>query len=316
NVLLVDDDPDVLAVLTSWLRGAGLSVATAGSGAEALAQLAAGRPELIIADVKMPGMNGYELCRAVRSSGSDDLPFLFCSALDSPRARIAGLRVGADDYVGKPTDPEELLLRVRALLRRSRRLRSLRQQAESRQVAGLLRGRLGEIWVADLFQIVDFFSLQDVHLDLLGPGGRSGVIYVADKELVHAECEGLAGRKAFFRMFSWREGTFCIAHGRYAGAPSVGQRLDHCLLEGAAQLDECRRLRADFGLDGHLQARSGPTPLAAPLADVLALVEEHHDLERVLERSPLEDLATLQILAQLVESGAVTSGAGSRGPAP
>jgi len=306
NVLLVDDDPDVLAVLAGWLRAAGLSVETARSGAKALERLEAARPELIIADVKMPGMDGYELCRAVRSGGHDDLPFLFCSALDTPPARIAGLRVGADDYLGKPSDPEELLLRVRTLLRRGRRLRSFRQQAQSKSATALLRGSLGEIWVADLFQIIDFFGLQDVHLELVRPDGRTGGIYVGEKELLHAACDGIAGRKAFFRMLAWREGTFSIAHRRRPAAPNMAQRVDQCVMEGVARLDECRQLRAHLGLEGRLQARSPATSsLEAPVAGVLALVREHRDLERVLERSPLEDLETLQILAQLVESGAV-----------
>src|SRR5262245_51923570 len=98
EVLLVDDDPDTLALMAAQLRTAGLRVGTVRGGREALTKISAALPGVIVADVRMPGMSGYELCQLVRAMGHDGIPFIFCSALNGLPERMTGLRAGADDY--------------------------------------------------------------------------------------------------------------------------------------------------------------------------------------------------------------------------
>ena len=121
DVLLVEDSSELLALTSELVTGAGLTVATARDGYEALERLRSLEPHLILADVEMPRMDGYELCRSVRASGRADLPFLFLSGRGSPSERVEGLRVGADDYIVKPVDPQELVLKVTRLVERRRR---------------------------------------------------------------------------------------------------------------------------------------------------------------------------------------------------
>jgi DNA-binding response OmpR family regulator/HPt (histidine-containing phosphotransfer) domain-containing protein len=120
-VLLVDDDPDTLELLAFHLRDAGLGVELALSGNEALEKLQQGLPDAIVADVMMGGMSGYELCRLVREMGHTEVPLLLCSALAGPKERMLGLRLGADDYVVKPFEPDELLLKLRRWVSRTSR---------------------------------------------------------------------------------------------------------------------------------------------------------------------------------------------------
>lgn len=127
TVLLVDDDESTLTLEALQLRGARVRVETARSGNEALGKVLAQPPDLIIADVKMDGMSGYELCRLVRTMGQRDVPFIFLSALGAAPERIMGLRMGADDYIVKPVNGEELLLKVRRQLEKARRLRVLQK---------------------------------------------------------------------------------------------------------------------------------------------------------------------------------------------
>jgi serine/threonine-protein kinase len=124
RVLLVDDQPELLDIMGHELRDAGFSVETASDGNEALVRIRARPPEVVVADVEMPGMNGFELCRRVRAAGHDEIPFLFCSGLGAPGAQLEGLQAGADDYIIKPARPEELILKLTRQVERVRKLRA------------------------------------------------------------------------------------------------------------------------------------------------------------------------------------------------
>jgi two-component system, OmpR family, response regulator MprA len=118
KILVVDDERAVRESLRRALELEGYRVQMAGDGAEAIAQLATDQPDAVVLDVLMPGVDGLEVCRHVRRSGST-LPVLMLTARDGVGDRVAGLDAGADDYVVKPFALVELLARLRALLRRS-----------------------------------------------------------------------------------------------------------------------------------------------------------------------------------------------------
>ena len=123
RVLLVDDEPALLEIMAEVLQEAGFTVETAKDGLQALARIEANEPEVVVADVEMGVMSGYELCRRVRASGRDSIPFLFCSGLGSPDSRVEGLQAGADDYLVKPVTSEELILKLARQVDRVRKLR-------------------------------------------------------------------------------------------------------------------------------------------------------------------------------------------------
>ncbi|MFE7859419.1 response regulator transcription factor [Streptomyces sp. NPDC057403] len=116
-VLVVDDDAAIRRSLERGLRLSGFAVRTAGSGSDALAAVRDSPPDVLVLDVSMPGMSGIEVCERLRGDGQD-LPVLMLSALDETADRIAGLQAGGDDYLVKPFALQELVLRLRALLRR------------------------------------------------------------------------------------------------------------------------------------------------------------------------------------------------------
>jgi two-component system, OmpR family, response regulator len=120
RLLVVDDEETILELLSGSLRFAGFEVQTAASGAEALRAAAASRPDLVLLDVMMPAGDGFEVVRRMRSSGPD-VPVIFLTARDGVRERVAGLALGADDYVTKPFSLDEGLERIRAVLRRTGR---------------------------------------------------------------------------------------------------------------------------------------------------------------------------------------------------
>lgn len=119
TVLIADDDPVVRDVVRRYLERDGHEVAVAQDGTEALALLGDLRVDLAVLDLMMPGPDGLALCRSVRQSKGYDLPVILLTALSEEHDRIAGLEAGADDYLTKPFSPRELVLRIRALLRRA-----------------------------------------------------------------------------------------------------------------------------------------------------------------------------------------------------
>lgn len=117
KILIADDDPDLLDILAFSLRREGFTVVSARDGREALAQVAAEQPDLVVLDVGMPELDGFEVCRRLRKESS--LPIIMLTARDEDENIVLGLDIGADDYVTKPYSPRELIARVRALARRS-----------------------------------------------------------------------------------------------------------------------------------------------------------------------------------------------------
>ncbi len=117
HVLVVDDDARLRALLSRYLAEQGFRVTTAGHAADAREQMRSMQPDVLVLDVMMPGENGLSLTQSLRT-GQAGLPILLLTARGAPEDRIAGFEAGADDYLGKPFEPYELVLRLRAMLRR------------------------------------------------------------------------------------------------------------------------------------------------------------------------------------------------------
>lgn len=150
RILVVDDDPVSLKVVTAILKQVGYETLTAASGSEALSRLDELRPDLVISDVEMPRMNGYELTRQLRQHPlTAHLPIMILTAHDTVQEKIRGFEAGADEYMLKPFEPSELQARVRALLRRA-----VISPIETQKIAGKviavfsLRGGVGTSTVA------------------------------------------------------------------------------------------------------------------------------------------------------------------------
>ncbi len=123
RILVVDDEPDISALVAYHLARESYVVRTANTGDEALEALDRERPDLIVLDLMLPGMTGLEVLQAVRARPeTSEVPVILLTARREESDRIEGLRLGADDYVAKPFSPEELVLRVGAVLRRIRQL--------------------------------------------------------------------------------------------------------------------------------------------------------------------------------------------------
>jgi len=120
QVLVVDDEPNIRELVQVALKFHGCSVTTAGTGKAALRHAESDRPDLIVLDVMLPDMDGFEVCRRLRAAGNE-VPVIFLTARDTSSDTVTGLALGGDDYVTKPFSVEALVARVRAVLRRASR---------------------------------------------------------------------------------------------------------------------------------------------------------------------------------------------------
>jgi class 3 adenylate cyclase len=168
KILVVDDTPANVKLLADLLAFKGYQVSTAASGEEGLKTLAEHRPDMVLLDVMMPGMNGYEVCRAIRADPAHGvLPVVMITSLDPAQERIKGLEAGADDFLSKPINQAELLARVKSLLR----IKTLYDQLNHLNVNLEQRVQEGVAELARLGRMKRFLSPQVADL-ILGGGGE------------------------------------------------------------------------------------------------------------------------------------------------
>jgi DNA-binding response OmpR family regulator len=148
NILVVEDEASIASFVALYLKNAGYTVRTATTGSEALAQVAAEPPALVILDLMLPDLDGIEVCRRIRRS--HDVPILMLTARDEDVDKIIGLEVGADDYMTKPFNPRELVARVKSILRRATPDRRRTATAELRHGDLVVDAGRREVRVGDL----------------------------------------------------------------------------------------------------------------------------------------------------------------------
>jgi two-component system OmpR family response regulator len=151
KVLLVDDDPALSQMLTTYLEGEGISTVAAFNGASGVSEALSGKYDAVILDMMLPGMDGVEVLRKIRETS--DVPVLILTAKGGGVDRVIGLEMGADDYVAKPYFPRELVARLRAVLRRQRRQTGGRDRISVTGDLWLSGGRREVSWAGQVFEL-------------------------------------------------------------------------------------------------------------------------------------------------------------------
>jgi class 3 adenylate cyclase len=198
RILVVDDIPQNVKLLADLLAVKGYEVTTATHGEEALASIAADPPDLVLLDVMMPGMTGYDVCRRVRADPATALlPIVLCTSLDPQAERINGIAAGADDFLGKPINQPELFARVQSLLRIKRlHDQTVRQAEQLAQWSATLEQRVAEQVGENerLARLKRFFSPKLAEM-IVGTGGEDP-LKSRRREIVVVMCD-LRGFTAF-----------------------------------------------------------------------------------------------------------------------
>lgn len=231
-VHLVDDDPDAVELLATYLEHAGIESAQSFSGREALPRLSERPPDLVLLDVQMPGLDGFETLAAMRAVRQlRDVPVIFLSSLDRPNLKVRALDMGADDYVVKPFNSAELVARVRAVLRRGRR---------SVEPSGVLEGDLARVQLPVLLQTLALF---DRTATVRFPERRTKP---GGSDLERGDAEPALRRLG---LWAW----ILMARGRFHGA-QFGPHHDR---DALARLLLCRSGRFETELDQAIEPIAG-----------------------------------------------------------
>jgi DNA-binding response OmpR family regulator len=300
RILVVDDEADIRFVLESLLVERGHSVATAADGAAALATLAEERFDVMVLDVMMPGTSGIEVLDRVRADRRlRGLPVIVLSADSNVISRARGLRHGADDYVGKPFDMDELMLRIERLVERARGDASLAGDLQFLGTGGVLE------------VLAQTNSTARISIPL---GEARGEIAIARGRLAAASFGALTGPDAVLALLDVAHGRFSISEEqRDLPLPAEAPLVHSLLLERAWLDDEVHKRSESLPTDDRaLEPTEGGTPAGreaaeVPWARVLDVIRARPGVTagELPELLPLAPVRLRLALALLVESGSV-----------
>lgn len=214
TILLVDDDVTLRELLADALEIVGFRVLRAGNGEEGVAAALAGKPDLVISDITMPEMNGWELCQTLRTLPSTRaVPFLFLSSLDKVPDKLKALRLGADDYLTKPFQLATVLGKVQQLIGRV--------DQREKVLGGAEETAAGEVLESMLIDTVEFLAAtKRTGVISVSDGPSRGVIYLETGVLKHAVLGAKRGEMALLAMLRLPESQVAFKEGSYPNLPA------------------------------------------------------------------------------------------------
>ena len=303
-VLIVDDSPTIRILLRDELEKEGYRVVEAEDGDVAMTVAVRERPNLVICDINMPKVNGWEFCWNLRKH--EDLryiPFIFLTDRYGVSDRMRGLSIGAEDYITKPFDARDLIQRLDDVLTKRR---SERRAAVTGTEASLM-GKIQQFPLPDVLQNINRNGTTG--LLEVKQGLKKGQFHLKNGEVINATLGPHSGKKAFFRLLGWEKGIFEFREQDTGVEAAFGVSTIRLILEGLKEHDEVRRYQerlpeADrelvlVGVDPDQAQGAYP----APIRSLFDLIRKHGVLRAVLDASPLDDLKIYRAVALLMESG-------------
>ncbi|HWS16139.1 MAG TPA: response regulator [Candidatus Methylomirabilis sp.] len=235
RILMVDDELDYLTLLKLKLVNEGFDVTAADNAEAALAAMEKDPPDLVVADVMMPGTDGIAMFRRMRESNTPwgDTPLIFLSGKDESQTKVDALHLGAEDFLIKPVDLKELAARIRNVIRRDAKWR--KSSTGPAQAAGVV-GDLKNLGIPDIVQTLHL-GLKTACVRVKGKGGE-GKVWFENGRIRHCELGSLTGELAFYEMLRWQEGPFVIAHGQGTTLRTIEMDEMQLMMEGLRRLDE------------------------------------------------------------------------------
>ncbi len=305
HLLLVDSDAKSLRVMEVSLKKAGFSVTTAVNGRDAVEKVQISPPDLILSDTRMPEMDGFELCKALKSDERfRPIPFVFLTNQKSVEFKVKGLELGGDDYLTKPIYIKEIVTRVRMILQKAEK-----ERLEKRETKSGFTGSLADMGVVDLVQTFEIG--RKTGTITIGEGDRVGIVWFRDGRVVDAELGRLKGENAFYRLLNTFEGSFEVKFGAVERPDRIEISTQGLLMEGMRRLDEWGRmleqlppLETIFEIDYH-QLADRLAEIPDEVNGLLRLFDGKRTLARVVDDSDFEDLAALGIISKLYFEGLI-----------
>lgn len=302
RILIVEDEPGMIELLTVALEDEGYNISIANNGQQGLRKVEEESPDLIISDVMMPDMNGYDFCQQLRENPKTAaIPFIFLTAKKDVSDRVRGLNLGADDYISKPFHVVEVVARIKTLMMRVKRARPAAAQpaAMTTESEAAFAGDLEKMSIGEVVQTITL-TRKNGRL-LVVNGAKRGEVYFQDAMVTYADVDRKKGEEAVYRLLSWKNGQFKFDSGAMAKTRNLQKSAEGLLMEGMRRLDEyARLLDALPSRDAIFEAASLPeADLSPEELQVVNYVNQYSNLMDVIDHSKFGDLKTLQILVKL-----------------
>lgn len=231
KILVVDDEAHLRRVVSLYLQGRHYEVETAENGVEAIDKVTHDRPDLIIADIGMPGMDGYELCsRLRRDTATRTIPFIFLTAKDQDTDRIKARKIGSDDYLTKPCPLDQLVEHVETMIDRIEQAKKLPLDRIG------LSGRLDEVDVLDLVQMLEMS--QKTGALVLSHGERTATLYFKEGAIVDADIRSPKREQPLFVLLGWKAGRYLFLPHAVPERMPITASLAHLLFEDLRKLEQ------------------------------------------------------------------------------
>lgn len=319
RVLLAEDEALMAQMMADMLTELEVEVSVARDGRETLMMVDKSRPDLLLLDCMMPELDGFEVAAALKANpDTQDIPIIFLTARGRVEDKVRGLELGADDYLIKPVRREEMLARVRNVLRRCEARRAAAPSGSS-----LMRGRLEVMGLPNIVQVLETErrtgTLRLVH------DGRRGEILFLQGRVAYAVEGPRQGEAAVYRMLAWDKGDFELEQtpGIGPAAAQIGRPNQSLLMEGMRRLDELPALRQALG------SPPGPIKMIAVFRDSLlrrtlpsgfhqlvSLCDGTRGLAQLLEASTLDEWKALTYLVRFVKLGMLEHGVAAKRASP
>ncbi len=262
KILIIDDDPFQHEILGDYLELAGYETIHAENGEAGLQMLESNKPDLVLLDVQMPGIDGFQTLKEIRKKAANrNMAVLLLTALDRLHLKIKGLELGADDFVTKPFDNSELLARINAVLRRSVCHRSLE---------GVMEGDISEVGMPDLLQSMELGSkTATITLEIL-----EGQVLVQNGELLRAQMGKFTGDDALLRIILNEKGYFSIRFNELPeNAEGSPRKITSVLMNILNSVDEIKHVVRRINAENRL-------------VRIVGNVSEYPEIEEIKHLSP------------------------------
>ncbi len=304
KIIVVDNDQNSLKILETSLNKAGFVVTTSTDGMDALEKVKTFFPDLIISDVILPKMDGYEFCKRVKEDHNiASIPFIFLTRQKSVDDKIRGLELGVDDYLTKPIYIKEVITRVKILLEKKEK-----ERLELPSTGVKFTGNLADMGAVDLIQTLELGNKSgEVHFV---NGKNRGCIYFRKGKIIDAEQGNLRGGDVIYRLLNWTEGTFKIDFKEVGREDKIGTSNQSLIMEGMRRIDELGKIQEELPpldsilvIDSQMILKEHPQQFPAKVEDILAEFDGKTSIQDVLDKTGYNDPEVLKTISKLYFQG-------------
>ncbi len=316
KVLIVEDDPTSVTFLERILTKNGFFVVSAENGKAALEKISADPPDIILSDIIMPEMDGFELFNCLlQSEESADIPFVFLSVVTDPREQLKGLRMGAGEYLTKPLNGKELLATIEKVMDKAEKFK-----AGTREVD--FGGSLSQVGLSEVIQVLEINEKNGELVLARANREPIGHIYLRKGKIIHAVSGALEGEEAFYDLMHHHKGYFTF-HSREISAPeTISQQNMSLLFEASRLSDEAKAIYSRIkNPDATLRLKSSKIPETtdehideAAQNKIVAMITAGRTVREILESGILSRLRTIGFLIELLKADAIAVNAAAEKP--